>query len=105
MNKEFHHVGMPTTEKQPDEIYISDMDLYITDASQHDHKVEWVRFGPKCTLPKVLSQRGHVAFAVSNLDEAIKGQKVIVPPCDPVPGLRIAFILDGNAPIEYLEFK
>jgi hypothetical protein len=46
----------------------------------------------------------HVAYTVENLDEAIAGQNVIWPPFEPFPGIRVAFILDEGAPVEYLEF-
>lgn len=105
MNKTFHHVGMPTTRARDGEIYLPDIRLYITDAGAHPHRIEWVRFGPGCPLPAVLSQRAHVAFAVDDLMAALVGQKVIVPPFEPLPGVRVAFVLDDEAPVEFLEFK
>lgn len=105
MKKTFHHVGMPTTRPRTGEIFLPEIRLYITDASQHPHSIEWVRFGVGCTLPEVLSQRAHVAFAVEQLEPALVGQNVIVPPFEPLPGVRVAFILDDEGPVEFLEFK
>lgn len=105
MNKTFHHVGMPTTRIRDGEIYLPEIRLYITDAGQHPHRIEWVRFGPGCTLPEVLSRRAHVAFAVDDLEAALVGLQVIVPPFEPLPGVRVAFVLDDEAPVEFLEFK
>ena len=105
MKKEFHHVGMPTTQQRPNEIFLDGIKLYITDASQHPNRIEWVRFAPGCTLPKILSDKSHIAFAVDNLAEALQGQKVIVPAFEPMPGVRVAFVLDEEAPVEFLEFK
>ncbi len=106
MKKEFHHVGYATTTKHANEIYLADTKLYITDASQHPHRIEWLRFEPGCPLPDILRQVPHVAFAVDNLDEALKGHNVIVKPFVPLPGVRVAFILEeGQAPVEFLEFK
>ena len=42
---------------------------------------------------------------VDNLDEALAGRKVIVQPFFPMEGVRAAFIDDGGAPVEYLEFR
>lgn len=53
MKKTFHHVGMPTTRPRTGEIFLPEIRLYITDASQHPHSIEWVRFGVGCTLPEV----------------------------------------------------
>jgi hypothetical protein len=104
MEKVFHHIGIPTKAKQPDEIYLADVKLFITDATKSDHRVEWLRFEPNTTLPPLLQQVAHVAYTVNNLDTALAGKKVIVKPFAPMDGLRVAFIEDAGAPVEYLEF-
>lgn len=105
MKKQFHHVGMPTTEKQPNELYLADLDLYITDASAQPHHIEWIRRGPRCTQPEILGKMAHVAYEVENIEEALKGKNIIVPTWEALPGLLAAFILDDGAPVEYLQFK
>ena len=105
MNKEFHHIGIPTTKKHPDEIYLADSRLFITDATKSEHRIEWLRFEAGSPMPEVLQTTSHVAYTVENLDQALAGQKVITPPFAPMEGLRVAFILEGEAPVEYLEFK
>jgi len=104
MQKQFHHIGIPTTQPQPNEIYLESIHLYITDATQSPHRIEWTRAEPGCPLPEVLKTTAHVAYEVANLDEAIAGQHVIWPPFEPLPGIRVAFILDAGAPVEYLQF-
>ena len=56
-------------------------------------------------MPELLQMVPHVAFTVENLDQALAGRKVIVQPFIPLEGVRAAFIDDGGAPVEYLEFK
>jgi hypothetical protein len=46
----------------------------------------------------------HLAFVVDNLDTALQGKQILIPPNSPSPGVRVAFILDDGAPIELLEF-
>ena len=104
MKKEFHHIGIPTTKPQPNEIYLECIDLYITDASQSPHHIEWTRAAAACPFPDVLKTTAHVAYTVENLEDAIQGRNVIWPPFEPLPGIRVAFILDDGAPVEYLEF-
>jgi hypothetical protein len=104
MEKVFHHIGIPTTVKQPNEIYLAGSKLYITDATQHPHRIEWLRFEPGTTMPPLLQTTAHVAFTVDNLEAALAGQKVIVAPFAPMEGLRVAFIEDAGAPVEFLEF-
>jgi hypothetical protein len=104
MKKEFHHIGFPVPTKQLEEIYLADLKLYVTDASKSEHKIEWLRFEAGTPLPRVLQTTAHAAFTVDDLEEALAGKKVIVKPMSPMAGLRIAFVQEGAAPVEYLEF-
>lgn len=45
----------------------------------------------------------HVAFEVEDLDEALVGQEVIVPPNSPSEGGTVAFIRVAGAPVELLQ--
>lgn len=105
MNKTFHHIGIPTTEKHPAEVYLEDVKLHITDANASEHHIEWVRCEPGSPMARLVQERAHVAYTVDNLDQALVGKKVIMKPFAPMDGLRVAFIDDGGAPVEYLEFK
>jgi hypothetical protein len=105
MKKEFHHIGIPTARKQAEEIYLADVKLHITDAGKSEHHIEWLRAEPGCPFPEVMKTTAHVAYTVDDLDAALKGQKVIVAPFEPMPGVRVAFIQEGDAPVEYLQFS
>ena len=45
----------------------------------------------------------HIAFEVNNMQEAIKGKKVIIEPNSPSRGVLVAFIRDNGGPIGFLE--
>ena len=45
----------------------------------------------------------HIAFEVNNMQEAIKGKKVIIEPNSPSCGVLVAFIRDNGEPIGFLE--
>ena len=105
MKKEFHHIGIPTTIRQSEEIHLAESKLYITDANQSEHRIEWLRFEKGSPMHKLLQRTAHVAYTVDNLEEALKGKKVIIPPFTPMQGVRAAFIREGEAPVEYLEIK
>ena len=55
-------------------------------------------------MPEIVRSVPHIAFAVDDLDEAIKGREVLIAPTEPSAGVRVAFILDDGAPVELLEF-
>jgi hypothetical protein len=66
--------------------------------------IEWIRFGPHCDVPAIVRSVPHIAFAVDDLDEALKGREVLIAPTEPSVGVRVAFILDDGAPVELLQF-
>jgi hypothetical protein len=57
-----------------------------------------------CDVPEIVRSVPHIAFAVDDLDEALKGREVLIAPTEPSAGVRVAFILDDGAPVELLQF-
>jgi len=47
----------------------------------------------------------HIAFAVEDINIAIKGKKVLIKPNSPAKGTTVAFIEDNGAPIEFIQFE
>jgi hypothetical protein len=105
MKMEFHHIGIPSAKVRADEIYLAEGKLFITDCGKSEHHIEWLRFENDSPMPAALKNTAHAAFTVDNLEAALKGKKVIVEPWSPMAGLRVAFVQEGDAPIEYLEFS
>ncbi|HOD96334.1 MAG TPA: hypothetical protein PLZ53_01975 [Candidatus Hydrogenedentes bacterium] len=103
MAAEFHHFGVPTTEVQPNETLIEGAGVYVTDPGAHPYKIEFLRFTEDTAMPAEVCSTAHAAFIVESLDEALKGQEVIIPPFDATEELRCAFIKDGTAIIELME--
>ncbi|HQB02787.1 MAG TPA: hypothetical protein PLY90_05760 [Candidatus Hydrogenedentes bacterium] len=103
MAAEFHHFGVPTTEVQPNETLIEGAGVYVTDPGAHPYKIEFLRFTEDTAMPAEVRSTAHAAFIVESLDEALKGQEVIIPPFDATEELRCAFIKDGTAIIELME--
>ncbi|MBN2451890.1 MAG: hypothetical protein JXR77_16000 [Lentisphaeria bacterium] len=101
--KTFHHLGVPTTASRAGETYLADAKLFVTDPSRSPHSIEWLRFEKGCPMPEVLQTRAHVAFQVDDLDAALGNQKVLIPPFEPMPGVRVAFVLEDEQPVEYMQ--
>ncbi len=100
---EFHHYGVPTTEKHEGENYFEGVKVHGTDPEQHPYRVEFLRFDADCPLPEPIRTKTHAAFVVPDLDAALQGQKVILEPFDVTENLRCAFIMDGDAVIELMQ--
>jgi len=103
VSSEFHHFGVPTSAKGKNESFIEGARVHITDPESHPFRVEFLRFEADSPLPEAVRTRPHAAFVVPNLDEALQGQNVIIPPFDATEELRCAFIMDGEAVIEVME--
>ena len=102
---QFHHFGVPTAAKSANENYLAGARVFITNPESHPFRIEFLRFEADSPLPVEVRTQPHAAFLVPSLNEAIKGQNVIIPPFDATEKLRCAFIKDGDAVIELMENK
>jgi hypothetical protein len=102
---EFHHYGVPTQTKQPNEVYMDGMKLHLTDPMSHPFKIEFLRFEADSQVPAPIQNTPHAAYVVDNLEEAMAGKEVILDATDVNDELRIAFVYDNEAVIELMEMK
>lgn len=100
----FHHVGIPTSEPRPRETYLPHLKLHCTDHGDNPFGIQWMRYDPDCPLPEIVKNLPHVAFSVDDLDAALVGHRILIPPTSPSTGVRVAFVLCAGAPVEFLEF-
>ena len=103
-NYEYHHMGIPTNQPQDNEKYSSKFKMYTTNGD-NEFRIQWHRFEEGCPLHPLIQKIPHVAFKVSNIDEAIKGKNVLLEPYFPFEGFRVAMIEVDGAPVELIETK
>jgi len=101
----YHHLGIPTTIPREGEVYLEKFGFYVHGFEESPFGVEWMRFEPGCSLPELVQTVPHVAFEVDNLEEAIRGRVILIEPSSPSEGVRVAFIVDNGAPVEFLEIR
>ncbi len=101
--KEFNHIGIPSSVVREDEIYIEGAKVYVTDFSKSENRIEWLRFEEDSPMPEQLKTIAHVAFMVDDLDQALAGQEVLIEPFEPMEGLKVAFVLEDGAPVEFMQ--
>ena len=102
--KKFNHVGIPTLAEHKGEIFSEDMQLFLTDFTENENRIEWLRFAENSPLREELKNTAHIAYEVDDLEEAIKGKKVLLAPFDSSETLRIAFVMDNEVPIELMQY-
>lgn len=102
---EYHHMGIPTTQKREGERYSSTFKMYTSGGKNKDFRIQYHRFEADSPLHIAIQTLPHAAFKVDSIDEAIEGKTVILGPYYPFPGFRVAMILDeeSGAPVEFIE--
>lgn len=101
----YHHLGIPVRKVIDGMVHIKHLKIYATDHESNPFGIQWMRYEKDCGLPELVCRVPHVAFEVDDLEEAIRGKKVIIEPNSPSPGVLVAFIEDAGAPIEFLQFS
>jgi hypothetical protein len=100
----YHHIGIPHTQPRAQEHHVALLGVHVSGFETSPYGIEWIRFEPHCGVPAIVRTVPHIAFAVDDLDEALKGREILIAPTEPSVGVRVAFILDDGAPIELLQF-
>lgn len=100
----FNHIGLPTKEKQPGEIYVAATKVWVTSWDDHPMKVEFLRYEDDAPAPEVLINNPHIAFETDDIEAELVGQEVILEPFEALPGLTVAFAMKDGAVFEYMKF-
>lgn len=103
----YHHMGIPTQEKMPNERYLPQLKFYVSGFSTSPFGIEWMRFENDCPIHPLVQSVPHIAFQVNNLDEELKRKtfKILTPPNSPADKIRVAMIEHNGAPVELIEFN
>lgn len=104
--EDFDHVAIPTTEVYPNAVRVEENQVWITNPRQHAFNIEFMRYDDDSTAPETVRTRPHVAYRTSNLEEAMKGHKIVQPPFDPsgVGFVKVGFIEIDGVLIELMEY-
>jgi hypothetical protein len=100
--RSFDHVGVPTEEKQPGEMYVAATKVWVTDPARHPHKIEYLRYEPDSPVTGPVRELPHMAFQVDNLEAAMEGAQVILGPFQATETTRVVFVLRDGAVFEYM---
>jgi hypothetical protein len=102
--KKFNHVGIPTQVKHDGETFNADLGLYTTDFLENEYRIEWLRFIDGSPMPEALKNTAHIAYEVGDLALAMAGKEVLLEPFSASASLKIAFIMEDEAPVELMQF-
>lgn len=100
----FHHMGLPTDQRQAGETYVPDTKVYVTDPEEHPYRVEFLRYEPDSPVAGPVREQAHIAFRTDDLKAEIEGEDVILGPFEPMPGLTVVFVRKDGAVFEYMQY-
>lgn len=102
----YHHIGIPTNIKMPNEKYIPKFKFYVSGFSTSPFGVEWMRFEHDSAFDKLIKTVPHIAFEVNDLDYELANRNfnILTEPNPPADGIRVAMIEHNGIPIELIEF-
>jgi hypothetical protein len=99
----FNHVGIPTTTRFEGEIELPHLKVTVSDHQSNLFGIQWQRYWEGAPYPDLVKTVAHVAFEVDDLEQALRGQEVIIPPNSPSAGVTVAFIKVAGAPVELMQ--
>ena len=93
----YHHLGIPTKEKKPDETYLPRFKFYVSGFPASPFGVEWMRFESGSPIHPLIQTVPHLAFEVENLDYELANRSfnVLTKPNPPSDGVRVAMFVRG----------
>ena len=74
---QYHHLGIPTTEPRPGEVYLEALGLHCTDHEDNPFGIQWMRYDADCPLPELVTAPNQTTLAPGEL---ILGYTVSPPP-------------------------
>lgn len=101
--RRYHHLGIPTTTPREGETYLPHLKMYVSGYETSPFHIEWMRFDDDCPLPELVQTVPHVAFEVDDLEAALDGHEILIPPTSPSSGITVAFVVDNGAPVEFVQ--
>ena len=102
--RKYHHIGIPTIHPRQGEQYLPDLKVHVSGFEASPYGIEWMRFDADCPVPDLVRHVPHVAFQVDDLEAELAGRELLIAPNSPSEGVRVAFVVDNGAPVEFLQF-
>ena len=99
------HIGIPVKQKPAKATYLAEAKLYITDPADSKNNIEFLFFEPECAMPDIVKTSTHIAYCVDDIAAELKNAEVLIPPFDPLPNVKAAFILEDGIPIELMQLS
>jgi hypothetical protein len=101
--REFDHIGLTTTEIQPNEMYVESTKVWVTNPAENPQMVEYLRYEHDSPVTGPMRELPHIAFRVDDLDKEMEGEEIVLGPFNATDTVRVVFILKDGVIFEFME--
>jgi hypothetical protein len=100
----FDHVGLTTTEPQPNENWVEASRCWVTNPREHPEHIEFLRYAEGANVPESVRANPHIAYRVEALEPHIEGLEILIPPFTVGDFVRVVFVRKYGAVFEYMQY-
>ncbi len=102
MDYKYDHFGVPVTYKHSGMSYYPEYKVWCSDYEKDLYRIEWIFFEEGSELHPLIQTFSHVCFLVEDIEEAVRGKKILLRPIL-YQGYHMAFIEERGIPIEFIQ--
>ena len=100
----FDHVGLTTTEPQPNENWVEASRSWVTDPREHPEHIEFLRYAEGTNVPEAVRANPHIAYRVESLEPHIEGLEILISPFTVGDFVRVVFVRKYGVVFEYMQY-
>jgi hypothetical protein len=100
----FDHVGITTTEQQPQEDWVEASKIWVTNPRNHPEHIEFLRYREDSTVPAAVRNNPHIAYSVKELGPYLDGCEILIPPFIVGDFLEVVFVRKHGMIFEYMRY-
>ena len=100
--RRFDHIGIPTDQERPGEMYVPETKVWVTDPLQHPQRIEYLRFASDSPVTGPLRTQPHIAFQVDDLEREVGDSEVLLGPFYATETLQVVFVTQDGALFEFM---
>jgi len=103
----YHHLGIPTKKKMPEEKYQPQLGAYVSGFKTNPFGIEWIRFKIDSPTDILIQNVPHLSFEVDDIEYelSVHNLNIITKPIYLSSKIRVAMFEHNGAPIELIQFK
>lgn len=102
MEYKYDHFGVPTKTKREGMVHFPEYGVWCSDFEKDPYRIEWIFFEKGSPMHPLIQTIPHVCFLVKDIQRAVHGKKLLLPPVA-IEGYMMAFIEEDGVPIEFLQ--